>query len=287
MFIVEYFIQKWYDNYNYLYIYCKGEDRMKQKKRIISILLGLSCFLFTGCGDKLYSMTDKEQQQIISYSAAVVAKYNKDQDQGCIKQIDDQTSTDSSSSDSSNSDDSSSDTNSSADNSDNSNSSDSTDTSTDSSKTASSSSTTAATNASIQDALGIAGMTFEMEPTEVVNAYKLNDYSAITPSSGNSLVVVRVKGTNTTSNDISMNFLEKGYTYKFVLNGTETSDNMSQDGSTTAWLLNELSTYNGVVPAGESQEFVLLFQFNSEQASNLTDQRLEMTKDGQVINVSM
>ena len=43
----------------------------------------------------------------------------------------------------------------------------------------------------------------------------------------------------------------------------------------------------GVVPAGKSQEFILLFQFNSEKAANLTDQRLEITKDGKAINVSI
>lgn len=260
---------------------------MKSKKRIIAILLGLSCFLFTGCGDKLYSLTDKEEKMIVSYSTAVVAKYNKKQRQGNIKLVDDSkssTSSSESSSDSKNSSDGTSSTDkSSTSTSDAGNPTDKTSTSDNTTTT----DTSAQTTSSIQDALGIDGMNFEMEPTEVVNAYKVNNYSAVTPASGNSLVVVKVKGTNTTSNDISINFLEKGYAYKFVLNGTETSNNMSQEGSTTAWVLNELSTYNGVVPAGKSQEFILLFQFNSEKAANLTDQRLEITKDGKAINVSI
>lgn len=259
---------------------------MKSRKRIIAILLGLSCFLFTGCGDKLYSLTDKEEKMIVSYSSAVIAKYNKKQGQGNIKLVEDTSSTSSSESSKdskSSSDDASSTDKTSTSTSDSSSSTDKTSTS----DTTTTTDTSAQTTLSIQDALGIDGMSFEMEQTEVVSAYKVNNYSAVTPSTGNSLVVVKVKGTNTTSNDISINFLEKGYTYKFILNGTETSNNMSQDGSTSAWVLNELSTYNGVVPAGKSQEFILLFQFNSEKAANLTDQRLEMTKDGKVINVSI
>lgn len=45
------------------------------KKKIL-IVLALSALFLTGCGDSLYEMTDEEHDQVVSYAAHVINKFN-------------------------------------------------------------------------------------------------------------------------------------------------------------------------------------------------------------------
>ena len=56
--------------------------KMKQKKCRGLLLLVLGCLMLTGCGEAPYELTDEEQQLIVSYSSHVVSKFNRYQKDG-------------------------------------------------------------------------------------------------------------------------------------------------------------------------------------------------------------
>lgn len=58
----------------------KRKNRIR--KLLVSGALAAALFVMTGCGEQLVDMTDAEEEQIVTYAAHVISKYNKKQPDG-------------------------------------------------------------------------------------------------------------------------------------------------------------------------------------------------------------
>jgi hypothetical protein len=207
----------------------------------------------TGCGDKLEKLSKEQEDAIVAYSTACVGRYNKNQNKGFIRYAEEKK----------------------------------TETKTDKKEEKSEENAskpdnvTKETGTSLNDALKVEGMNFTSEGTQVTEKYTYGDYVSLRPNSGKSYLVYKVKGTNTSQNEVNIDFLSKGYKFNFTINGTEVASN------DTTILLNDLSTYQATVKPGEEVELVLLFQFPSSKVANMTSQSMEMVDGDQTIKIGL
>ena len=235
---------------------------MNKRKIIVLFFLCIFTFSMTGCGDKLEKLSKEQEDAIIAYSTACVGRYNKNQNKGFIKYAEEkktETKEETSEVDTSKSENDS-------EQKDGQNNPDN---------------ATKETGTSLNDALKVEGMNFTSEGTQITEKYTYGDYVSLRPNSGKSYLVYKVKGTNTSQNEINVDFLSKGYKFNFTINGTEVAPN------DTTILLNDLSTYQATVKPGEEVELVLLFQFPSSKVANMTSQSMEMVDGDQTIKIGL
>jgi uncharacterized protein YceK len=248
---------------------------------VLIVTLGLS---LTGCGTRLTKLTPDEEKSIVAYSAAVVSKYNKNQKKGYIRyQLDDSSKKDKSSDDSGSTDNKENNENPVNDNQDPSSASDAggTDSGENANNSSNGSSSDSIKELSLNDAIGIPGVTFNNPSTNISQDYKFGDYVSLTPKQGCQYIVCTSHVVNNSGADVNLDMRSLGYTYYFTINGTETAQNEN------TILLNDLATYQATLKAGEETDLVLLFQFKQDVLSNMQSQSFEMTKDGQTIKISL
>lgn len=88
---------------------------------------------------------------------------------------------------------------------------------------------------------------------------------------GYKLLVVKFHVGNTAGADMPLNMLETKAEYKGIIN-----DSVRMNAQVTA-LLNAFNTYNGTIPAGGSEELVLVFQINENDADDISSVKLNVT----------
>lgn len=99
------------------------------------------------------------------------------------------------------------------------------------------------------------GVTVAFLGQETYSSYpNESDYFSVTASDGKKIVVLKFSLTNTTEQELSVDLLSSGATYRITLN-----ENFSYNALTTG-LLEDLSTYENSLPAGGSAEAVLLIE---------------------------
>lgn len=236
-------------------------------KKILSIFLALlTAITFSGCG--MISLTDDEEEQIALYSASLVRKYNKGQEQAISYYgqkskdiydiIESQTST---KTDTASSSDNATDSADTALNTDSNTADESIDTSSDGGD--SSVSSNALESKSLDEIVGVSGITFSVSGTDIVDSYTKEGLFDLSHKNGDRFFEIDVTCTNTTSNDIKVDFSQLGISYSCELGGKSVY-------STEGLLPNGLSTFNGTVKANSSTELVLLFDFSSDILSGDT-----------------
>lgn len=247
---------------------------MKKKRILFFSLAVLFCFLLTGCS-LMTNLTSDEEDQIALYTAKVISKYNTKQKQG-VTYISDETrqklakQQDSSDTDSADaSDDASSDSSS------GSGSADSTDTSSGSTATDEGSSLP---TISLTDAVAIDGLTLSVTGTSVSDDYNADNIYVLTPTSGKKYFVVTVSAVNTTGSDLTVDLRSKGLSYACAIGDSS----VSSEGTI---LLNDLSSYQGTIPAGGTQELILLFQFPPASLSDTSGYYLKVKSQDTVYRV--
>lgn len=234
---------------------------MNKRKIIVLFFLCIFTFSMTGCGDKLEKLSKEQEDAIVAYSTACVGRYNKNQNKGFIRYAEEkktETKTDKKEEKSENKSEQK-----------------------DGQEQNNPDNATKETGTSLNDALKVEGMNFTSEGTQVTEKYTYGDYVSLRPNSGKSYLVYKVKGTNTSQNEVNIDFLSKGYKFNFTINGTEVASN------DTTILLNDLSTYQATVKPGEEVELVLLFQFPSSKVANMTSQSMEMVDGDQTIKIGL
>ncbi len=240
---------------------------MNKRKIIVLFFLCIFTFSMTGCGDKLEKLSKEQEEAIIAYSTACVGRYNKNQNKGFIRYAEEKTADKTETKEETSEKDASK--------------SEKDSEQKDGQKQNNPDNATKETGTSLNDALKVEGMNFTSEGTQVTEKYTYGDYVSLRPNSGKSYLVYKVKGTNTSQNEINVDFLSKGYKFNFTINGTEVASN------DTTILLNDLSTYQATVKPGEEVELVLLFQFPSSKVANMTSQSMEMVDGGQTIKIGL
>ena len=228
----------------------------------------------TGCGEKAMTLTEEEESTIVNYTAHVVAKYNTKQPDGLARlsadTLDDIYGTDSTKDEEQNTQ---------------------TDSILDEAKTDETqmdevpesydSQGTDTENAlpeeqqvTLSEALGIAGVEAAVTGIELKDSYVQEDYFAMDATAGKTYLVVHVSLTNATTADIPCDMLAQKPQFKAKVNGG------SAVPAETTILLNDISTYQGVIPMGGSVDTVALFLVSKDQVSQVDTLTLEVNANG-------
>ncbi len=138
--------------------------------------------------------------------------------------------------------------------------------------------TDASSSASLTDALAIAGLTFDFKSVSAMDYYSIGGYANITPSRGKQFLVVTYNVVNSTDADVAVDIPSTGIKFKAVVGGVSNTS----DGTIVP---TDLSVYKGAIPAGHTQEMVLLFQFEPDALTDLSGLKLQMVQGTSATNI--
>lgn len=245
------------------------------KKRVLAVLVILAMMLtLTGCGDELYEMTDKERQIIVDYAAHIIAKYNIRQPEGYtyvyepkvseeeeedFSEFDDDTSSDEEQTEEG------TDTEDTEDINHDSHSNDSDVDSTDSLK-----------KTGLSEALGLGTL-----KAVFTGAQYCLKYDTFVPEYGCGLCVVNITIENPTDRAIKLDMLSRLPKFKARIN-----DQVNLKASITI-LLDDLSTFQGDVPANGSVDTVVIFQFQDDSIVDIEQLSMSVDVDGKTSVVDL
>lgn len=246
-------------------------------RKLFSIFLALCMVLsLSGCG--MISLTSDEEEKISMYSASIIRKYNREEDQAiAFYGSKSQATYSAMNSSGAASTDAADDT--SADSSGSSETTASVD-SVDASVQPEESAVPEETK-SISDIIGIEGLNFSLSDVSAIDNYTIEGLMDLSPKDGNRFMEFDFTCTNSTSNDIKVDFSALNITYTCTFGGTTmySSDTLAPDS---------LSTFTGTIKAGSSQKLVLLFEFSSDVLSgDLNGYVIKAKSDSGAFNVSI
>jgi hypothetical protein len=232
--------------------------KMKFSKRTfgaLSLLLVI-CFSFTGCGTQLYEMTAEEENIIVLYSAKIISKYNRAQDKGyCLVAKDKEVTEE--------------------------------DTSTVPEPVADEDGVIQIDEATryrntFSSIYGIDGLNFEYQGYEIADTYTTEDVLISDPEEGHSYLIIKVKLTNNTDEDMQVDLLSAPLSYTVLINGSISAECQS------TLSMDDLSTYyNKSLGANTTVDTVLLFSVNTGDLANITSLSMQVTRDEQLYNVTL
>lgn len=248
---------------------------MKSSKMKITVVLLLAICTLAGCGEKLYELTPEEEAAIVSYAAQAVAKFNGFQPDGEVflkeedLKADGDVAQDSAPSDTQAAEQ---------------------DTETaeqtppqpdgQGSQTDTNAPQAAESTATIGESLDLGVVQAEYIGNSLCTTYEKSDSFAVDAEAGKQLLVLTVKLTNPTAQDLHIDILSMKPSFQAIVNGTESA--MAQ----TTILPNDLSTYQGDLLAGASNETVLLFQIPQE-LQEISSLQLRITMNGSQNTVNL
>ena len=249
---------------------------MNKKKFVFCALLVTICMMFSGCA-KVYELTKEDEEMIAVYCAKTVSKFNTIKQQGYINLIgadlkeinalseqgalpeDDVVDLP---------DDEAQDPDAEV-----TSLPDTTDVSLVDEGT-----TESAGSLSLTDALAIEGLTFDFKNVAAMDYYSIGGYADIRPASGKQFLVVTYNVINRTDANVAVDIPNSGIKFKATVGGVSNTT----DGTIAP---TDLSLYRGAIPAGHSQEMVLIFQFAPDELSDLSGLKLEMIKGTAATNI--
>ena len=228
---------------------------------LLTASVGLSV---TGCGTPLYELTDEETELVTAYSAKIVSKYNElaevgvcnasilegeidPIDEADLKPIDDFIDISSEVIASS-------------------------DAGTQPETVETSYEVNSTYN--LSDILEVEGIDFYVKQFNIDDAYVDEGVFSTTASSGNKFLILDICATNTTDQPIDVDMLSKTCEFQLTINNSNTAK------SQTTILLNDLSTYQGTISPGDSEDLVLLFQFSTSALEYVDAISMDVTMNG-------
>lgn len=99
-------------------------------------------------------------------------------------------------------------------------------------------------------------------------------FAVMTARPGNQFCVLKFKLANPGESDAVINMLDKRYRFLAVINDSQTVQVQA------TYALEDLSTYEGSIPAGESEEAVLILELTEEAAANIQTITLSVSGNG-------
>lgn len=239
---------------------------MKFKRLLMLVMVFCFSICTTGCGEALYTMTDKEEEVVALYAAKMVTKFNKNQTTGICNarvkdgelptnDVDDEIPVE-----------------------DLVDNNPVVDPDTGDIVSGNTEELDISEGYSFTDAIGVDGMEFSCSSFDVTEEFNTSSSFVLTQVKGKKYLVLYIDGVNTTGDDISFN--SKGVKYSLTIGGNTSSTQFS-------FASNDLSTFDGKVSAGESKQFVLVFQFNNSIVENISSLSLEVSDNGEVRVVTL
>lgn len=223
---------------------------MKKYKRYLCIAVAVMMLFLTGCGTKLYELTEEEETLIVHSAAYLLAKHNIQQKDGVngyplpdsFEEEESESESESETED--NGDGSGGGTEESKPNTD---------------------MITLAELIGLKDSLKIT-----YEGSYVSKSYKEGAAYVVDAEAGKTFYVMKLKLTNITGSDVTVNNAAKSPVVKLV------SDAVTVKSEVT-FLMGDFSTYYGTIGAGNSVETILLFEVSEAVAEKITAPTLQIT----------
>ena len=238
---------------------------MKRYKRILFICIATCALCLGGCGDALHELTVEEESLIVHYAAYVVAKHNIQQKDGmsgvAIPEVVPENSESADVPDDTQIPEDTQNPNGEGGNGDAPQVED--------------------TTVTLADAIGHGSdLSITYGGSYVSNDYIEGSAYSVDASAGNIYYIMKFTLTNTTATDVEVENVTKGLNFKLVY-GDKTAS------SEVTFLMTDLSTYYGTIPAGQSVETVLLFEVPEESAEQITEPKLQILIDQVLKNIKI
>ncbi len=226
---------------------------MRKKRMKVTAALLLAAITMTGCGTKLYEMTDEEQQLVAEYSAYALSKYNVYQKDGMTSAKEEENTSETGQSET--------ETESEAD----------TQTGGTSGTTKPASDTQTAAAVSLADAIGYKDLNVTYTGVTKTDTYKEGSYYSMEAGKGWNYAVMKFTISNPTGADVDVDFFTNARTYTA---GFSDGKDYPAEGS---FLTYSLTTYQGTLKPQESVDVVLLFKIPEDTACD--DVSMSVFKD--------
>ena len=223
---------------------------MKKYKKLLVLCISACMFLLSGCGTELYELTVEEEDLIVHYAAYIVAKHNVQQKDGAINvHIEEDTSSE--------------DTQTTTET--------ETESETDTEGGGGSGEGGEATGAvTLAEAIGHAqDLTITYTGSYVSDNYVEGSVYSIDADEGKTFYIMKFILTNHTAADVAVDNVTLNPSFSIK---TET---MTKNAEVT-FLMTDLSTYVGTIPAGQSVETILLFEVPAEGAEQIANPTLQI-----------
>lgn len=223
---------------------------MKKYKRYLSIAVAVMMLFLTGCGTELYELTEEEETLIVHSAAYLLAKHNIQQKDGANGYpLPDSFEEEESESESESEYD----------------------------EGEGSSGTESDKPKPSEDMISLAelighkdSLKVTFEGSKITNSYMEGEAYLVNAQAGKIFYVMKLKLTNITGQDVTVNNAAKSPMVKLV------SDVVTVKSEVT-FLMSDFSTYQGTISAGESVETILLFEVSKEVAEKITAPKLQIT----------
>lgn len=203
--------------------------------------------VMTGCGTKIYDMTDEEQQLIVNYSAYALSKHNIYQPDGMTSATEAETEEQDTSAAETEMETADEKT------------SEKTDTGHENGNSGQSQQTAQETKPTMQtvslaQAIGYDGLSVSYAGLTTAETYKEGSYYSMEAGAGNIYAVLKFTLSNTTGTDMKVDLFTKTGKYRAAFSGGKEYE---AEGSFLTYALN---TFQGTIAAGQSVDVVLLFK---------------------------
>lgn len=210
--------------------------------KIMASVLAVATVM-TGCGTKIYDMTDEEQQLIVNYSAYALSKHNIYQPDGMTSVTEAETEEQDTSA---------------AETADE-KTSEKTDTGHENGNSGQSQQTAQETKPTMQtvslaQAIGYDGLSVSYAGLTTEETYKEGSYYSMEAGAGNTYAVLKFTLSNTTGTDMNVDLFTNTGKYRAAFSGGKEYE---AEGSFLTYALN---TFQGTIAAGQSVDVVLLFK---------------------------
>ena len=138
--------------------------------------------------------------------------------------------------------------------------------------------------ATIEEYYGLQDFTFQYTGYELVQNYppdadENNVFFSMDATEGMQLMVLKFTAFNTSSSDQTLNMLERGARFRVSVNGE------SSKGALATMLLNDMQTYNDMVPAGSMVELVSIVEIPQSVSVNTIEFILRGGEENAVMNL--
>lgn len=221
---------------------------MKKYKKFLLLCISACMLLLSGCGTELYELTEEEEELVVHYAAYIVAKHNIQQKDGAINvYVEEDTTSEESSS--------------------------GTELETEDGSEVDGESGEAGDvtgSITLAEAIGHSqDLTITYNGSYIADNYVEGSVYSIDAGAGKTFYVMKFMFTNPTAVDVYVDNVSLNPSFKIKTDSLEIK-------SEVTFLMTDLSTYVGMVPAGQSVETVLLFEVPLEGAEQIVNPTLQI-----------
>lgn len=240
---------------------------MRNSRMKTAVILCAATLLLGGCGDAPYELTESEESMIVNYASHVVAKFNVKQKDGLtyvdLSELEEDTEEiETETTEELQTEESQEIANAQGN---------------EVGEGENTNGEEPASSTSLQEVFGTEQIAVTYTGYELRKNYVEADYYAMEASAGKTYLVLNIDLTNTGEAEAIADILSQTPTFRVKADGVESTAEIT-------FLLNDFSTYQGVIPAGETVHTVLLFEV-SETTEAVSELSLNINLNGEKVTI--